>query len=221
MPPRRRRPVFSSLFSPSSLLSHVRARGPPGAAVLPAIEAPKPKPFCDISLTLSASPVRAPPSMLVPPPLPVARPPQRHLALTPPVSPTRLYCHLFLFGDELEPIGYPRYYLMLVPPPLVLFDVNDSYGGYMVAFAGRKYAARSPPAFVANNTFIVTSFTLVLEFRGYKTCTGKEMVVLPARATRTLSALTNNCAIGTNNCKKRGGICGLQSWCTTYIFRYR
>lgn len=31
----------------------------------------------------------------------------------------------------------------------------------MVAFAGRKYAARSLPAFVANGTFIVTSFTLV------------------------------------------------------------
>lgn len=33
----------------------------------------------------------------------------------------------------------------------------------MVAFAGRKYAARSLPAFVANGTFIVTSFTLVSE----------------------------------------------------------
>lgn len=31
----------------------------------------------------------------------------------------------------------------------------------MVAFAGRKYAARSLPAFVANGTFTVTSFTLV------------------------------------------------------------
>ncbi|KAI3994088.1 hypothetical protein MKX01_012345 [Papaver californicum] len=41
----------------------------------------------------------------------------------------------------------------------------DSFGGFMVAFAGRKYAARSPPVFVANNTHIVTSFTLVLEFQ--------------------------------------------------------
>ncbi|KAI3688029.1 hypothetical protein L1987_81735 [Smallanthus sonchifolius] len=41
----------------------------------------------------------------------------------------------------------------------------DSYGGYMVAFAGRKYAARSIPAFVANGTYTVTSFTLVLEFQ--------------------------------------------------------
>lgn len=31
----------------------------------------------------------------------------------------------------------------------------------MVAFAGRKYAARSQPAFVANGTYTVTSFTLV------------------------------------------------------------
>lgn len=31
----------------------------------------------------------------------------------------------------------------------------------MVAFAGRKYAARSLPAFVADNTHTVTSFTLV------------------------------------------------------------
>jgi len=38
--------------------------------------------------------------------------------------------------------------------------VQDSYG-YMVAFAGRRYAARSPPAFVANGTYTVTSFTLV------------------------------------------------------------
>lgn len=38
---------------------------------------------------------------------------------------------------------------------------QDSYGGYMVAFAGRKYAARSLPAFVANSTFTITSFTLV------------------------------------------------------------
>jgi len=31
----------------------------------------------------------------------------------------------------------------------------------MVAFAGKKYAARSPLAFVANSTYTVTSFTLV------------------------------------------------------------
>lgn len=36
-----------------------------------------------------------------------------------------------------------------------------SAGGYMVAFAGRKYAARSPPVFVSNSSYTVTGFTLV------------------------------------------------------------
>ena len=34
---------------------------------------------------------------------------------------------------------------------------------YMVAFAGRRYAARSIPIFVADNDNIVTSFTLVTQ----------------------------------------------------------
>lgn len=34
-------------------------------------------------------------------------------------------------------------------------------GGYMVAFAGRKYAARSPPILVADDSNTITSFTLV------------------------------------------------------------
>lgn len=33
--------------------------------------------------------------------------------------------------------------------------------GYMVAFAGRNFAARSLPTFVADDNYIVTSFTLV------------------------------------------------------------
>jgi len=37
----------------------------------------------------------------------------------------------------------------------------------MVAFAGRKYAARSPLAFVANSTYTVTSFTLVRDGRSW------------------------------------------------------
>ncbi|KAL1324935.1 hypothetical protein HN51_035038 [Arachis hypogaea] len=84
----------------------------------------------------------------------------------------------------------------------------DSYGGYMVAFAGRKYAARSPPAFVANNTFIVTSFTLVLEFQkgrlqnlywkrdGCVACRGKSSFVCLNKV---------DCAIRTSSCKGRGG----------------
>ncbi|KAF5194791.1 Expp1 protein [Thalictrum thalictroides] len=84
----------------------------------------------------------------------------------------------------------------------------DSAGGYMVAFAGRKYAARSPPAFVANGTYIVTSFTLVLEFQkgrlqnlfwkrdGCASCAGKPNFVCLNK---------QDCAIRTNNCKNRGG----------------
>ncbi|KAL8517630.1 hypothetical protein ACS0TY_015753 [Phlomoides rotata] len=84
----------------------------------------------------------------------------------------------------------------------------DTVGGYMVAFAGRKYAARSVPAFVANNTFIVTSFTLVQEFKkgrlqnlywkrdGCAQCSQKSNFV----------CLNNqDCAIRTSNCKTRGG----------------
>ncbi|XP_010535718.1 PREDICTED: uncharacterized protein LOC104810937 [Tarenaya hassleriana] len=84
----------------------------------------------------------------------------------------------------------------------------DNYGGYMVAFAGRKYAARSPPAFVANSTYIVTSFTLVFEFQkgrlnnlywkrdGCSSCKGNPSFV----------CLNNqDCAIRTPSCKGRGG----------------
>ena len=43
--------------------------------------------------------------------------------------------------------------------PFTLFQ--SSSDGYMVAFAGKKYAARSPPVFVANISYTVTGFTLV------------------------------------------------------------
>ncbi|XP_065047366.1 uncharacterized protein LOC135678451 [Musa acuminata AAA Group] len=81
-------------------------------------------------------------------------------------------------------------------------------GGYMVAFAGRKYAARSVPVFVSDNTNIVTSFTLVLEFQkgtlqnlhwkrdGCASCSGKSSFV----------CLNNQvCAIKTSSCKHQGG----------------
>ncbi|ONH95860.1 hypothetical protein PRUPE_7G092600 [Prunus persica] len=83
----------------------------------------------------------------------------------------------------------------------------DSYG-YMVAFAGRKYAARSIPAFVANATYTVTSFTLVLEFNkgrlqnlywkrdGCSKCSGSTGLV----------CLNNqDCAFKTSSCKTHGG----------------
>lgn len=84
----------------------------------------------------------------------------------------------------------------------------DTYGGYMVAFAGRKYAARSLPAFIANGTYIVTSFTLVLEFQkgrlqnlywkrdGCASCSGKSSFVCLNK---------QDCAIRTSSCKNRGG----------------
>lgn len=37
--------------------------------------------------------------------------------------------------------------------------------GYMVAFAGRQYAARSMPILVADNSHTITSFTLVFNPR--------------------------------------------------------
>ncbi|KAG9157098.1 hypothetical protein Leryth_022395 [Lithospermum erythrorhizon] len=83
----------------------------------------------------------------------------------------------------------------------------ENYGGYMVAFAGRKYAARSPPAFVANGSYTVSSFTLVLEFQkgrlenlfwkrdGCSLCKGNSNYV----------CLNNqDCAYRTNQCKRNG-----------------
>ncbi|XP_020271122.1 uncharacterized protein LOC109846307 [Asparagus officinalis] len=81
-------------------------------------------------------------------------------------------------------------------------------GGFMVAFAGRKYAARSLPAFVGNSSYSVTSFTLVLEFHkgtlqnlywkrdGCATCSGKSNFVCLNK---------QNCAIKTPSCKGQGG----------------
>ncbi|XP_047306745.1 uncharacterized protein LOC124910175 [Impatiens glandulifera] len=71
-------------------------------------------------------------------------------------------------------------------------DTFDSSmdGGYMVAFSGRQYAARSMPVLVADSTHIITSFTLVLEFNkgtlqnlhwkkfGCSSCSGKSVVCL-------------------------------------------
>ncbi|XP_031476491.1 uncharacterized protein LOC116248055 [Nymphaea colorata] len=84
----------------------------------------------------------------------------------------------------------------------------DVYGGYMVAFAGQKYAARSIPTFVANSSFIITSFTLVLEFQkgrlqnlywkrdGCASCSGKSNFVC-------LNG--QDCAIKQSKCKNQGG----------------
>ncbi|KAE9444896.1 hypothetical protein C3L33_23206, partial [Rhododendron williamsianum] len=89
-----------------------------------------------------------------------------------------------------------------------LWIFQASTGGYMVAFAGQKYAAISSPAFVANSTYTVTSFTLVLTFQkgrlqnlywkrdGCASCSGNSSFV----------CLNNqDCAIKTNSCKNQGG----------------
>ncbi|CAN6544224.1 hypothetical protein C1H46_012441 [Malus baccata] len=80
-------------------------------------------------------------------------------------------------------------------------------GGYMVAFAGRKYAARSPPILVADDSHTITSFTLVLEFErgtllnlywkkfGCKACSGDYSVCLN----------DEDCAVPNSKCKGSGG----------------
>jgi len=84
-----------------------------------------------------------------------------------------------------------------------------SAGGFMVAFAGRKYAARSAPIFVSNTSVTVSSFTLVLEFKkgrlqnlhwkkdGCGACTGKSNFVCLGKQT---------CAIRTQSCKTQGPV---------------
>ncbi|XP_031485797.1 uncharacterized protein LOC116254506 [Nymphaea colorata] len=85
-----------------------------------------------------------------------------------------------------------------------IFQQNVS----MVAFAGRQYAARSFPVFVANDSYIVSSFTLVLEFQigrlqnlywksdNCAACSGKS---------NTVCIEGQNCAIPRTKCKDRQG----------------
>ncbi|CAH8260145.1 unnamed protein product [Arabidopsis lyrata] len=84
----------------------------------------------------------------------------------------------------------------------------DASKGYMVAFAGAKYAARSIPIMVADSNHIVTSFTLVLEFQkgrleemfwkkdGCSKCSGDSKFVCLNK---------EECAIKTQSCKNQGG----------------
>eukprot|EP00252_Welwitschia_mirabilis_P022754 TRINITY_DN624_c0_g1_i1.p1 TRINITY_DN624_c0_g1~~TRINITY_DN624_c0_g1_i1.p1 ORF type:complete len:243 (+),score=32.57 TRINITY_DN624_c0_g1_i1:88-816(+) len=84
----------------------------------------------------------------------------------------------------------------------------EQYGGYMVAFAGSKHAARSTPTFVADQSLIITSFTLVLEFNkgrlqnlywkkdGCDSCKGKTSFVCYKKT---------SCAIRLSQCKSKGG----------------
>ncbi|RRT39681.1 hypothetical protein B296_00045999 [Ensete ventricosum] len=75
-------------------------------------------------------------------------------------------------------------------------------GGFMVAFAGSKYAARSSPVFVGNSSYAITSFTLgTLQDVHWKTgscssCSGKSSLVCLRE---------QGCAIKAANCKGQGG----------------
>ncbi|XP_035823906.1 expp1 protein isoform X1 [Zea mays] len=92
---------------------------------------------------------------------------------------------------------------------LAVFRPKASAGGFMVAFAGRKYAARSIPIFVSNTSVTVSSFTLVLEFNkgrlenlhwkkdGCGACSGKSNFVCLGKQT---------CAIRTQSCKSQGPV---------------
>ncbi|XP_043708314.1 uncharacterized protein LOC122657619 [Telopea speciosissima] len=95
-----------------------------------------------------------------------------------------------------------------------LLTINSStfspnmHGGYMVAFAGRKYAARSIPVFVADSSHIITSFTLILEFEkgtlqnlfwkkdGCAKCSGESSLICLNH---------QDCAIQLSTCKSKGG----------------
>ncbi|CAK7342079.1 unnamed protein product [Dovyalis caffra] len=84
----------------------------------------------------------------------------------------------------------------------------DNYGGYMVAFAGRKYAARSLPAFVANNTYTVTSFTLVLEFKKGRLQNlywKRDGCTKCSKGSSFVCLNNQDCAIRTSSCKNHGG----------------
>ncbi|XP_038877911.1 uncharacterized protein LOC120070122 [Benincasa hispida] len=80
-------------------------------------------------------------------------------------------------------------------------------GGYMVAFAGKKYAARSLPVMITDNSHTITSFTLVFEFQkgtlqnllwkkfGCDKCSGDFSVCLD----------NQDCAVQSSKCKYNGG----------------
>ncbi|XP_015952091.1 uncharacterized protein LOC107476737 isoform X1 [Arachis duranensis] len=92
---------------------------------------------------------------------------------------------------------------------LLTVNRNDtaSGSGYMVAFAGQKYAARSLPIMFADNTHTITSFTLVLEFSGgtlqnlfwksygCNSCSGGGNICLN----------NTDCAVPNSKCQENGG----------------
>ncbi|CAN6286590.1 unnamed protein product [Urochloa humidicola] len=85
------------------------------------------------------------------------------------------------------------------------FDPSSS--GYMVAFAGRKYAARSAPVFIGNSSYTVTSFTLVLEFQKGRLANlfWKDGDCSSCSGRSDFACVDKSCAVKTTSCKGKGG----------------
>ncbi|CAO2815134.1 unnamed protein product [Amaranthus hypochondriacus] len=82
----------------------------------------------------------------------------------------------------------------------------DTSGGYMVAFAGRTYAARSLPVFVADSSNTVTSFTLVLEFqKGTLQNLYWKKFGCDSCKEHNVCHENQECAVPTSRCKGKGG----------------
>ncbi|CAK9150825.1 unnamed protein product [Ilex paraguariensis] len=86
------------------------------------------------------------------------------------------------------------------------FDPN-MYGGYMVAFAGRQYAARSLPTLVADNSHTIRSFTLVLEFQKgtLQNLFWKKFGCASCSEESSVCINHTDCAVPTSKCKSNGG----------------
>ncbi|XP_022151466.1 uncharacterized protein LOC111019395 [Momordica charantia] len=118
---------------------------------------------------------------------------------------------LALTGNSLIAVFRPRVdeiSLLTVNTSATSSSFSPSSNGYMVAFAGRKSAARSPPIFVADEQHIVTSFTLVLEFEKgrLQNLFWKRDGCAQCSNNNTFVCINNQaCAIRTNNCKNGGG----------------
>jgi hypothetical protein len=86
------------------------------------------------------------------------------------------------------------------------FDPSSN-GGSMVAFAGRKYAARSPPVFVGNSSYTVTSFTLVLEFQKgrLQNLFWKDGDCSSCSGRPDFACVDRSCAVRTTSCRGKGG----------------
>ncbi|CAN6291601.1 unnamed protein product [Urochloa humidicola] len=84
---------------------------------------------------------------------------------------------------------------------------DPSSAGYMVAFAGRKYAARSAPVFIGNISYTVTSFTLVLDFQKGRLANlfWKDGDCSSCSGSADFACVDNSCAVKTTKCKVKGG----------------